>query len=86
MGNEKVYEFELTEGSGSVVRRVEVGDCVALRVAHEDGMLEDLVFGGTEEEQQAALGQLQNRRREPRAFGDARGAVVVPLGARSLIL
>lgn len=86
MSNEKVYEFELTEGAGSVVRRVEVGGCVALRVLHEDGMLEDLVLGGTDEEQQAALGQLRNRRRDPYAFGDVLGALALPREARSLIL
>lgn len=43
------------EASGQEIK------CVALRVTKDDGSFDDVVFGGTEEEREAALVELQSR-------------------------
>lgn len=45
-----------------MLEKAEAGelDCVALRIFRSDGTVEDIAFGGTEEEQAAALAALKD--------------------------
>ncbi|MDH6590168.1 hypothetical protein M2165_000057 [Variovorax sp. TBS-050B] len=57
---------ELIAEIGAVQRRVAVGDCIAVRVLHGDGLLEDVLLGGNDAEQQAALALLHRTIRADR--------------------
>jgi len=52
---------ELIEKLRELTARAEAGEreCTALRLILKDGTFQDVAFGGTEEEQQAALRELR---------------------------
>lgn len=53
--------METVEKLRELIRQAEAGElkCTALRLLQKDGTFQDVVFGGTEEEQQAALADLR---------------------------
>lgn len=58
----QLNEGALIEKLRELTAKAEAGnlECTALRLSLKDGTFEDVAFGGTDEEQQAALAELRH--------------------------